>query len=75
MIHSHQSKLPHAFKNFLKNGENKTRLVALIFQVISQESCQALQMLKCDKIYCSKESHTVAIESNGVSNIDDLKFN
>ena len=32
-------------------------------------------MLKCDKIYCSKESHTVAIDSNGVSDIDDLISN
>ena len=75
MIHSPQSKLPREFKNFLKNGENKTRLIELIFQVISQESSRALQMLKCDKIYCSKESHTVAIDSNGVSDVDDLKSN
>ena len=63
MIHFPQSKLPREFKNFLKNGENKTRLIELIFQVISQESSRALQMLKCGKIYCSKESHTVAIDS------------
>ena len=75
MIHSSQSKLPREFKNFLKNRQNKTRLFELIFQVISQESSQALQMLKCDQIYCSEASHTVAIDSNGVSNIDDLKSN
>ena len=34
-----------------------------------------MQMLKCDQIYCSEASHTVAIDSNGVSNIDDLKSN
>ena len=75
MIHSPQCKLSREFKNFLNNGENKTRLIELIFQVISQESSRALQMLRCDKIYCSKESHTVAIDSNGVPDIDDLKSN
>ena len=75
MIYSPQSKSPREFNNFLRNGENKTRLIELIFQVISQELSRALQMLKCDKIYCSKESHTVAIDSNGVSDIDDLKSN
>ena len=75
MIHSPQCKLSREFKNFLNNGENKTRLIELIFQVISQESSRALQMLRCDKIYCSKESHTVAIDSNGVRDIDDLKSN
>ena len=60
IIHSSQSKLPREFKNFLKNGENKTRLIELLFQVISQESSRAVQMLKCDKIYCSKKRHTVA---------------
>ena len=34
-----------------------------------------MQMLRCDKIYFSKESHTIAIDSNGVSDIDDLKSN
>ena len=61
MIHSPQCKLSREFKNFLNNGENKTRLIELIFQVISQESSRALQMLKCDKIYCLKEKHTAAI--------------
>ena len=75
MIPFTQSKLPREFKNSLKNGENKTRLIELIFQIISQESSPALQMLKCSKIYCSKESHTVAIDSNGVRDIDDLKSN
>ena len=59
MIHSPQCKLSREFKNFLNNGENKTRLIELIFQVISQESSRALQMLKCDKIYCLKERHSV----------------
>ena len=53
----------------------KTKLDELIFHVISQESSPALQMLKCNKIYCPKESHTVTIDSNGVSDIDNLKSN
>ena len=59
MIHSPQSKFPREFQNFLQNGEDETRLIELIFQVISQESSRALQMLKCDKIYCLKERHSV----------------
>ena len=42
MIHSPQSKFPREFQNFLQNGEDKTRLIELIFQVISQESSRAL---------------------------------
>ena len=38
MIHSPQSKFPREFQNFLQNGEDETRLIELIFQVISQES-------------------------------------
>ena len=41
MIHSPQSKLPREFQNFLKNRENKTRLIELIFYVISQEPSRA----------------------------------
>ena len=59
IINFPQSKLPREFKNFVKNGENKPRLIELIFQVISQESSRALQMLKCDKISCLKERHSV----------------
>ena len=73
MIHSPQSKFPREFQNFLQNGEDETRLIELIFQVISQESSRALQMLKCDEIYCLKESYTVATDSNELSDIDDLK--
>ena len=75
IISSAHSKLPHNFTNFLKNGENKTRLIELICQVITQNPDQALRLLKCNQIYFSKESHCILLDEEGPRDVEHLKSN
>ena len=74
-INSAHSKLPRDFTNFLKNGENKTRLIDLICEVISSESVWALHLLKCNEIYFSKEIQSTVIDAEGLRDFDRLKSN
>ena len=55
MISSPASRIPSKFSKFMKCGENKTRLIDLICEVISTDYKKALKILKCKQIYFSKE--------------------
>ena len=75
MISSPNSKVPRDFQNFLKNGENKTRLIALIGEVIAENSGRAMKLLKCERIIYSMDSCCFLIDENGTQEIDSLKSN
>ena len=75
IISSTHSKLPRNFTNFMKNGENKTRLIDLICQVITENSDQVLHLLKCNQIYFSKESHCILLDEEGPRDVEHLKSN
>ena len=75
IVQSPQSKIPRDFHGFLKNGENKTRLIELICKVISSNKEKAIQLLKCSIIYFSKEDLTLKIENFSVTSSIDLSSN
>ena len=62
-IASTKSKLPQDFSTFMKNGENKTRLIEVISEVLRNNFHKVLTELKCSVIYCSQED--IIIESRG----------
>ena len=74
MINSSTSKIPRNFVTFIKNGENKTRLIELICQVIEENGDKALNLLNCKEIYFSKENCCLLINENGSQDVD-LKLN
>ena len=52
---SMKSKLPSEFCQFLSCGENKNRLIELLFEVIKNEREEVLEMLRCDELVLSTE--------------------
>ena len=50
MVQSALSKMPRNFKDFLKNGENKSRLIELIQDVLIGNKEEIFEMLKCQEI-------------------------
>ena len=53
MVQSALSKMSRNFKDFLKNGENKSRLIELIQDVLVENKEEILGMLKCQEIMFS----------------------
>ena len=51
MIISPASKVPSDFIKIMKCGENKSRLINLIYEVISSDYKRALALLKCNEIF------------------------
>ena len=50
IIGSCKSKVPRDFANFLKNGENKTRLIEIISEVIVDNRVKAIKLLQTEVI-------------------------
>ena len=59
----------------MKNGENKTRLIELICQVIEENGDKALNLLKCKEIYFYKGNCCLLINENGSQDVEHLKSN
>ena len=52
MIKSKKNKVPREFKEFLRNGENKTTLIKMMFMLIIANKDRVLLLLKnVNKIY------------------------
>ena len=75
MKSSPASRIPGEFSNFMKCGENKTRLINLICKVISTDYKKALEMLKWKEIYFSKEDGCFLFNDNGFHSGTYLKSN
>ena len=55
LVRSCKSKIPPEFNRFLSNGENKTRMIELLFQVIENNRVKMINLLKTNKIVLSME--------------------
>ena len=69
-VKSAKSKMPRNFKSFLKNGENKTRLIDLLCQIVKENSQRTCNLLKCSSIVFSEENVTYRISQNSEVNLD-----
>ena len=73
---SAKSKIPRNFKNFLKNGENKTRLIDLLCQFVKENSQRTCNLLKCSSIVFSEENFTYRVSQNPEVTLDpELSLN
>ena len=52
---SMKSKLPSEFSQLLSCGENKNRLIELLFEVVKNEREEVLEMLRCGELVLSRE--------------------
>ena len=60
------SKIPREFSKFLSNGENKTRMIELIFETLQRKKAAVLNTLRTTKIILSREDHcqSISLSSN-----------
>ena len=64
MVKSSKTRIASNFNNFLKNGENKTRMIDLMCQHIQDNRKTACNSMKCSTIYFSKENSTYKMKKN-----------
>ena len=60
---------------FMKNGENKTRLIEIISEVMRQNVQKCLNKLRCDTIYISQENETYCLKESHISLCEELSSN
>ena len=75
MVQSTLSKLPRNFKDFPKDGENKSRLIELIQDVLIENKEEILEMLKCQEIMFSMGRVCKRITRTSVSLVEALCSN
>ena len=56
IIRSAKSKIPRNFSDFLKNGENKKRLIILMRDPIIENKVKALDVVNCGELYFSTDN-------------------
>ncbi len=69
------SLIPRNFKDFLQNGENKTRLISLILDEIKSNRLLVLNKLKCKDLYYSLDNVCYKITRTDCSVVDQLCSN
>ena len=75
IIGSCKSKIPREFSKFMQNGENKTRLIEIISEVIIDNKEKALKMLQTEAIYISKDQQTICITEQAANEVQELTSN
>ena len=75
MISSSSSKIPRNFTDFLKNGDNKTRLIELIKDELVKNSKEILSKLSCEIIYFSMDNICVKISECSSCEVSELASN
>ena len=56
IIRSAKSKIPRNFSDFLKNGDNKKRLIILMRDTIIENKVKALHLVNCGELYFSADN-------------------
>ncbi|KAG1673323.1 Multidrug resistance-associated protein 4 [Nymphon striatum] len=75
MIQSATSKAPRKFGDFLKNGENKRRLISLMKEVIVTNRLRVLNMLRCTEMYISTENNCTKLTLSSATEEIQLSSN
>ena len=50
LLKSSKSKIPHDFNKFLSSSENKQKMVSIMFDVMEEERCKVLDLLRTNKL-------------------------
>ena len=75
IIQSAKSKIPRNFNEFLKNGENKRRMISLMVNVLVESRLRAIEMLQCTKIFISTENSCMKLTEFEAIEEDELASN
>jgi len=75
LIASPKSSLPRDFSAFMRNGENKTRLIEVISEVLRNQFLKVLEKLQCPMVVLSQENVTYCIRASGVVVKEELSSN
>ena len=75
LIQSGSFKVPRNCKDFLKNGQNKTRLIEIIKEQLVKEKKSILEKLECSEVYFSMENVCYLISVDSVSTVRELNSN
>ena len=67
MISSRKSRVPRDFQKFLKNGNNKARLMELFKSYLIDKRVKVLNLLRSNIIYYSLENECTCIRHSGVT--------
>ena len=75
VIRSAQSKIPRNFSHFLKNGDNKTRLIEIIKEYLVDNKQEVLNRLDCNEIFFSVDRLCYKVTDTDVNLVDCLSSN
>ena len=75
MINSEKSKMPRDFQKFLRNGDNKSRLIELIFEYVINHRSKCLQIVKSNKIVLSGDCFCKEVTLSSVREGTELNSN
>ena len=68
-------RLPRNFDEFLENGDNKTILIEIFFDVLTAEREYVLSKLKCEILFYSMDGECFTFNRNGVEQYQELSSN
>ena len=75
LINSAESKIPRNFSDFLKNGENKGRMIEIIKDEMATQKHAFLEKLKCNEIMFSIDKVCIRMTENSTDVVDELSSN
>ncbi|KAG1693959.1 Ral GTPase-activating protein subunit alpha-1 [Nymphon striatum] len=75
LINSAESKIPRNFSDFLKNGENKGRMIEIIKDEMDKQKHAFLEKLKCNEIMFSVDKVCIRMTEHSTDVVDELSSN
>ena len=75
VVQSKKSRIPRDFSKFLSNGENKRRMIELVFETIIHEKLDVLGMLGCTEVYLSGEEICTKVTTTSAAEFVQLSSN
>ena len=75
LVKSTKSKIPREFSKFLANGENKTRMIELIFETLEEKKAAVLNTLRTTQLVLSSEQNCKIITLSNCETFQSLVSN
>ena len=72
ILKSVKSKIPSDFKQFLGDGDNRNRMLDLIFEYVENRKAKSLNILRTSSLYLSKENGCRYITLTSVASVPEM---
>ena len=66
LVKSRSTKLPRNFEDFMKNGDNETRLIEIFFEVLNDRCDRVLTILEYEILYYSMNGRCYELTRNTI---------